>query len=82
MPVATEPATAEIVKVDVACPPEERVTDEGLNDTLGLVDDGDTVTERVRTHEKPFVPDRVKVVVAVEPRATFKVVELVLMLKS
>ena len=82
MPSATEPPTAETVRVDVACPPEDTVTVEGLNDMLGPVDIGDTVAERVRIPEKPFVPDRVTVVVAVEPRARFNVVGLGVIMKS
>lgn len=80
--MATEPPTAETVRVVVACPPEDRVTDEGLKDTVGPVDDGDTVAEGERTPENPFVLDRVTTVVAVEPRVTFNVFGLVVMLKS
>lgn len=82
MPVAIELPTAETVKVVVACPPEETVTDEEVRDTVGPVEDGDTVALRVMIPEKPFVPDRMTVAVIFEPRATFNVFGLVVMLKS
>ena len=58
------------------------VTDEGLKDTVGLEEDGETVPDRAMVPEKPFVLDSVTVVVAVEPWATFSEVGLALTLKS
>jgi len=56
---------ADTVTVDVAVPPEDSVTDVGLNDTLGS--EGEVVCDRVKDPEKPLRLARVMVDVPVEP---------------
>ena len=66
--------------MEVTLPPEERVTDAGLNDTFGP--DGETVPVSVRVLLNPLRLVRVIVAATVEPGETLRVGRLVLMLKS
>lgn len=59
----------EIVKVDVADPPLDKVTLAGLSDTLGP--DGETVAVRFTTPENPGLAVTVMVTVPVEETGTF-----------
>jgi hypothetical protein len=66
--------------VDVTVPPDNRVTDAGLNDTLGP--DGETVLVSVRLPLNPLRLVRVIVRVAVEPCVTLRTGGLGLTWKS
>jgi len=66
--------------IEVTLPPEERVTDVGLNDTVGP--DGETVPVSVRVLLNPLRLVRVIVAVTAEPGDTLRVGRLGLMLKS
>jgi len=66
--------------MEVTLPPEERVTDAGLNDTFGP--DGETVPVSVRLLLNSLRLVRVIVAVTAEPGDTLRVGRLGLMLKS